>query len=99
MVKCLPGQKRWKRSGWSHLNKYTRSKGTICERCGFVAEDLCQLEVNHKNGDHSDDRPENLQTLCVNCHRLITKLSGHHRWRAERGLSSISRPAWSGSDD
>lgn len=41
-----------------------------CERCGFIPERLCQLDVHHLNGDHSDNRPENLQTLCANCHRL-----------------------------
>lgn len=43
--------------------------------CGFVPVDECQLDVDHINGDHSDNSIENLQTLCANCHRLKTKLN------------------------
>lgn len=31
-----------------------------------------QLEVDHINGIHTDNRPENLQTLCSNCHSYKT---------------------------
>lgn len=41
-----------------------------CERCGFVPEHICQLDGHHRNGDHSDNRPKNIETLCANCHRL-----------------------------
>ncbi|AZU99595.1 HNH endonuclease [Vibrio virus vB_VspP_SBP1] len=43
-----------------------------CERCGFVPEHPCQLDVDHKDGEHTNNAPENLQTLCANCHRLKT---------------------------
>ena len=32
------------------------------------------LEVDHKNGNPSDNRPSNLQTLCSCCHRYKTKI-------------------------
>jgi 5-methylcytosine-specific restriction endonuclease McrA len=51
---------------------YALHKKDKCERCGFVPEHDCQLDVDHINGDHSDNRPKNLQTLCANCHRLKT---------------------------
>ena len=44
--------------------------GDRCERCSFLPEHPIQLEAHHKNGDHSDNRPENIATLCCNCHRL-----------------------------
>jgi len=52
-----------------------RLEEMICERCGFVAEDLCQLDVDHviRRVDGGDDSPENLMVLCANCHRLKTK--------------------------
>ena len=28
------------------------------------------LHGDHKNGDHEDNRPENIQTLCSICHHL-----------------------------
>lgn len=45
-------------------------KGHVCLRCGFVCEDLVQMDLDHKNGDRTDHRTENLGTLCSNCHRL-----------------------------
>jgi hypothetical protein len=33
------------------------------------------LEVDHKNGDPSDNRPTNLQTLCSCCHKYKTKIN------------------------
>lgn len=38
-----------------------------------MAEDPCQLDINHRDGNHLNNARENLQTLCANCHRLITK--------------------------
>lgn len=44
-----------------------------CERCGFTPEHICQLDVDHIDGNHKNNNVENLQTLCANCHRLKTK--------------------------
>ena len=52
--------------------------------CGFKALDPVQLDVDHINGISSDNRPENLQTLCANCHRLKTKQSGDWNKRYEK---------------
>lgn len=43
-----------------------------CQRCGLLAEDSCQLDVDHIDGRAGGypDHPLNLQTLCANCHRL-----------------------------
>ncbi len=65
--------RRWKQ------NRYTAHKKQTCERCGFVPEHPCQLDVHHKDGDHSNNDPANLQTLCANCHRLIT-------WEEQNGI-------------
>jgi hypothetical protein len=42
-----------------------------CDRCGFRAVHMCQLDVDHIDGDWTVDE-ENLQVLCANCHRLKT---------------------------
>jgi 5-methylcytosine-specific restriction endonuclease McrA len=44
--------------------------GDVCGRCGFVPVVLAQLDVHHRDGDHSNNAPENLETICANCHRL-----------------------------
>lgn len=60
--------------------KYTLGKKTFCEFCGFVALHPCQLDVDHIDGDHSNNEKSNLQTLCANCHRLKTVLN--EDWRS-----------------
>lgn len=62
---------------------HRRHVGGTCERCGFVPEDLCQLQVDHiiprwKGGTN---RRSNLQTLCCNCHALKSK-QDLIEWRA-----------------
>ena len=42
-----------------------------CEMCGIGNEwngKPLTLQLDHINGDHSDNRLENLQILCPNCH-------------------------------
>ncbi|MFG2346372.1 HNH endonuclease [Streptomyces phaeochromogenes] len=44
-----------------------------CAECGTGPEwlgDPMTLEIDHINGDWSDDRPENLRLLCPNCHAI-----------------------------
>lgn len=69
--KCKEIQRDWRLS-------YRAAKDTKCASCGFVALHKCQLDVDHIDGDHSNDDPSNLQTLCANCHRLKTYMNGDH---------------------
>ena len=43
---------------------YRKLRKSQCQRC----EGIRQLGVHHKNNDHYDNRPENLETLCNSCH-------------------------------
>jgi hypothetical protein len=54
--------------------KGQRFKKDHCEKCGFIAEDPCQLDTDHIDMDPSNNDESNVQTLCANCHRLKTKL-------------------------
>lgn len=45
-----------------------------CERCGFIPENICQLDIHHLDGNHKNNKDSNLQTLCACCHRYITML-------------------------
>lgn len=42
-------------------------KENKCEICGLNGSEIT-LELHHINGDHNDNRIENLQILCPNCH-------------------------------
>ena len=66
---CRPcAKKRHGRKG----EAYKRFKKDSCELCGFIPEHRCQLDVDHIDGNHSNNEDSNLQTLCANCHRLKT---------------------------
>lgn len=54
---------------------YRRHIKDACEECGlksrYMAGDYLvkrKLTIHHKDGNHSNNDPENLQTLCRKCH-------------------------------
>lgn len=38
-----------------------------CEKCG-ISKDIASLEVDHIDGNRSNNNKNNLQTLCSKCH-------------------------------
>ncbi len=59
-----------------------------CELCGWnrLSEDgRIPLELDHINGDHSDNRLENLRILCPNCHSLQPTHRGRNKKVYMRG--------------
>lgn len=53
-------------------------KENKCEKCGITnwyGEEL-KFHLHHINGNHNDNRLENLQILCPNCHSLTDNYSG-----------------------
>lgn len=52
-----------------------------CEMCGnteWMGKRI-PLELHHINGNHSDNRLENLQLLCPNCHALTINYRGKNK--------------------
>jgi hypothetical protein len=55
--------------------KFFDSKLVPCTICGFMPVHEVQMDIDHIDGDHSNNTIENLQLICSNCHRLKTHLS------------------------
>ena len=53
--------------------KHILDKKLICEHCGFVAKDKCQLDLLYKDKDTNNKNTTNLLTLCANCSRIYRK--------------------------
>jgi hypothetical protein len=53
-------------------------KKELCENCGLEEwlGSPIPLELHHKNGDHADNRLENLALLCPNCHAMTDSYRG-----------------------
>lgn len=52
---------------------YLLEKKSKCDKCGFIPQDLCQLDLVYKDGNKSNKAKKNLITLCANCNRLYQK--------------------------
>lgn len=55
--------------GWNRRNPYT----------GLIA-----LEIHHKDGDHENSRPENLEVICPSCHSLTPNYKNSNRGKTKR---------------
>jgi transposase-like protein len=66
-------------------------KAPHCERCGideWLGEPLT-LALHHVNGDNRDNRLENLELLCPNCHSQTENFAGRN---AARSVARANAP-------
>jgi uncharacterized Zn finger protein len=50
-----------------------QNKKARCDRCAFIPEDRCQLDLVYADGNKRNKAKKNLLTLCANCARLHNK--------------------------
>ena len=48
-------------------------KKNKCEKCEFIPEDKCQLDIIYKDGNKKNKEKSNIKTLCANCNRVYQK--------------------------
>lgn len=65
-------------------------KERMCEECGLTEwrGKPAPLQLDHENGDNTDNRLANLRILCANCHALTPTHSGRNKGKvgARRGI-------------
>lgn len=74
------------------LKRYlTKERGYTCEKCNINTwkEQPLPLEIDHINGDASNNFPSNIRLLCPNCHSITSTWKGRNKGhgRKSRGLS------------
>ena len=69
---------------------FTPPPAYVLEELGLQEDFMGWLQVDHKNGNHLDNREENLQTLCANCHNVKTFANGDY---ATPGRKTRAKPA------
>ena len=78
-----------RQTGRNHLKLRLIAEGlkvNTCEECGideWLGEPL-SMQLHHRNGDKHDNRLENLQLLCPNCHSMTENWSGRNKGRNAR---------------
>lgn len=69
-----------------HLIKLRGHKCELCHNEKWL--DKCiPLELHHLDGDRTNNKPENLQLLCCNCHATTDS------WRGKKNLTKASIPS------
>jgi len=58
---------------YSKNYEFLQSKKNKCDKCGFKAEDKCQLSLIYKDGNKKNKDKSNLKTFCANCSKLHYK--------------------------
>lgn len=100
---CIRYIERWKNgeenglSGEYNLSKvikrYLMEKHNYeCEKCGWGEKNIytntIPLEIHHIDGDYTNNKEENLQVLCPNCHSLTETHKSHNK-RGRKGRKKI----------
>lgn len=76
----------------SHIRKYLLEKfDNKCSLCGWSEKNQytgkIPLEIDHIDGNYSNNKEENLRLLCPNCHSLTSTYKGANKGHGRSGRS------------
>lgn len=88
--------KKYEMSNWNYKKYRKNHCDNIDGRFGFdctatIHNVNYQLTIDHINGNHCDNSPSNLQTLCHNCHHWWTFTMGYNLKKEFRILTEERR--------
>ena len=77
----------------SRRNALIRSTGNICSVCKNKEwnNQPIPIELDHINGDASNNKLENLRLICPNCHAQTSSYKGKNKGRSTRKFYVVSR--------
>ena len=59
-----------------------KERGDSCERCGWSVKNeftgIVPIEASHIDGNYKNNRPDNIELLCPNCHSLTESYRGRN---------------------
>lgn len=64
---------------WREIRLVQLQREPLCRHCAEQGRIVPAEQVDHRNNDSGDNRPENLQSLCARCHSAKT-------WREQHGM-------------
>lgn len=81
----------------SHIRNYLFEKyNNSCCKCGWSKTNPISgkipLEINHINGDWKDNREENLELICPNCHSLEPTYKALNKGKGRYTTAGIVNP-------
>ena len=62
--------------------------------CTTTIEHSAMLDLHHKDGDRTNNVPENIECLCACCHRLVTLMNKDHLNRPIKNSVLLPAELW-----
>ena len=65
-------------SRWQRIRKIKLNADPLCAECLRNGRTTVATQVHHKDGNVRNNSPDNLESLCIECHGRITAKEGKH---------------------
>ena len=83
------GRQRWRSQCYTCLKRASKYKKTYCEVCFVTKAEMGTLDIDHIDGDRSNNEEWNLQTLCRPCHVKKSRENGDVKGKYKNGKKNM----------